>query len=117
MKSYQNKNELRENSIKLGDNYLQEEQSIKFLGIEINKNLTWSVHIAKLCTTIRPLVALLYKCSANLTQKILILVYNSFIHSKLSYCLESSGNAPQTYFDQIYILQNRLERIIYKKHS
>jgi hypothetical protein len=115
MKTHQNKSQLNENEIKLDDTYLHEEQSIKFLGVHIDPNLTWKAHIEKLCAQIRPLVALLYKCSTYLPRKILILIYNSIIHSKLSYCLESWGNAPNVHTDQIYILQKRLLRIMFRK--
>ena len=39
------------------------------------------------------------------------------INSKIIYCLESWGNVGKTYMDQIYLLQKRLVRIIYKQSS
>jgi len=40
----QNKRKLNLNSIKIGDSYLKETNSIKFLGVEIDKSLSWNLH-------------------------------------------------------------------------
>ena len=61
------------------------------------------------------MVGLLFKCSNFFPRKILILIYNSFINSKITYCLESWGSAPETYLSHLHILQKRLVRIIHKK--
>ena len=39
------------------------------------------------------------------------------INSRLSYCLESWGNAGKTYLDQNCLLQKRIARIIYKQST
>ena len=66
---------------------------------------------------LRPTLGMLFKCSGFLPRKVLLLIYNSFINSKISYCLEFWGNAGKTYMDQIYLLQERLVRIIYKQST
>jgi len=47
--------------------------------------------------------------------KILIILYNSLINSKLSYCLDSWGNASQTALNKILLLQKRILQYILKK--
>ena len=79
--------------------------SITFLGITTDSHLSWQRHTHKLCQQLGPLVGLLYKCSQYLPRKILIQICNLFINSKISYCIESWGNAPKTHTHPIYLLQ------------
>lgn len=115
LKTHQNRKILQKNCLMVGSNFIHDEKTIKFLGVEIDTQLTWKVHIEKLCAKIRPFVGLLYKCSKYFPRKVLKTIYNSFIHSKISYCLESWGNAPMTSLDLIYKLQKKLLRIIFDK--
>ena len=48
-------------------------------------------------------------------KKILIMLYNSFIISKLTYCLDCWGNAPDIHRNKIYLRQKKILRIINKK--
>lgn len=90
-------------------------ESIKFLGITIDKNLNWATHIENLRNTLRQNLGLIYVASTFLPRKILILLYNCLINSKIVYCLEAWGNAPSSYLDKILTIQNRLLRIIFHK--
>jgi len=90
-------------------------ESIKFLGITIDKNLNWATHIENLRNTLRRNLGLIYVASTFLPRKVLILLYNSLINSKIVYCLEAWGNAPSIYLDKILTIQNRLLRIIFHK--
>ena len=56
----------------------------------------------------------IYKCSHYLPRKLLIQIYNSFINSKISYCIESRGNAPNTHTP--LFIYCKLIRIIRGKH-
>ena len=116
LRTHQNKTDLRGFSLKMFNTELTQLDSITFLGITIDSHLSWQQHTHKLCQQLRPLVGLLYKCSQYLPRKILIQIYNSFINSKISYCIESWGNAPNTHTHPIYLLQKKLIRIIHGKH-
>ena len=115
LKNPQNKSYLPTNKILLNNSYITQSDTIKFLGIYIDPHLNWSSHINNLLVQIRPLSGLLYRCSKYLSAEILIILYNSLINSKLSYCLDSWGNAPQTSLNKILLLQKRILRYIFKK--
>jgi len=83
----------------------------KILGVKIDKSLSWNLHIDRLCKKLRPMIGMLFKCSSFLPRKVLIVIYNSFMNSKINYCLESA----KSYINQIHLLQKRLVRIIYEK--
>lgn len=115
LKNPQNTFTLVENQILLNNKPLNYSNNIKFLGIIIDKHLNWSEHINNLLIQLRPLSGLLYRCSQYLPYKILILIYNSFINSKLNYGIEAWGNAPTKYINRLYLYQKKVVRILNKK--
>ena len=64
---------------------------------------------------LRPVAGFFYRISKFLPTKILILLYNSLINSKLSYCIDSWGNAPAVHLNKLFILQKKIVRFINKK--
>jgi exonuclease III/predicted metal-binding protein len=56
-----------------------------FLGIVINENLNWNDHITHLSSKINPVVGLLHRLKYQLPTKILKMIYNSLILSRLHY--------------------------------
>lgn len=56
-----------------------------FLGIIINENLNWNDHITHLSSKINPVVGLLHRLKYQLPIKILKMIYNSLILSRLHY--------------------------------
>ena len=63
--------------------------SVKHLGLQINSDLSWSPHVAKLCVKARKLVGLLYRRFGKLADTATLLqLYKSFIRPNLEYCSE-----------------------------
>ncbi len=56
-----------------------------FLGIVINENWNWNDHITHLSSKINPVVGLLHRLKYQLPTKILKMIYNSLILSRLHY--------------------------------
>lgn len=112
IKNRQNPFHLPQDSIRLDDTALAESKNIKFLGITVDQNLSFKTHIANLVVKIRPYIGLLYRCAPFLPRPILLLIYNSYINSALSYCVEAYGTANVTTLHQLFILQKRIVRII-----
>ena len=68
-----------------------------------------------LLKNLRPVSGFLFRVSKYLPRSILLLLYNSYVNSKLSYCLDSWGNAPHSHLNKILLFQKRIIRIINKK--
>ena len=115
IQNYQNKASFN-HDIDLFTNKIVESRCVKFLGITIDPTLSWSVHIENLRNQLHKSLGLLYQASSFLPRKILILLYNSLINSKISYCLEAWGNAAPTHLNKILKIQKRAIRIIYNCH-
>ena len=59
---------------------------VKYLGILINSDLSWSPHVAKLCSKVRKLVGLLYRqFYKHADSATLLTLYKSFIRPHLEY--------------------------------
>lgn len=114
IKNYQNPTILSE-PIKLNSVNLEEVVSTQFLGVIINQTLNWSDHINSLRAQLRKILGLIYRASLFMPEKIILLLYNSLINSKIVYCIESWGNARKSHLDKILVIQKKLIRIIYKK--
>ena len=94
---------------------LKETFSAKFLGVYLDNHLTWSDQIDYLNKQIRGMSTLITKCASFLPKDVLKLIYNSFINSKISYCIEAWGNAAQCHLQKILLSQKRIMRIIFNK--
>ena len=84
----------------------------KFLGINIDNNLTWKAHINHITTKISKGVGVLSRLSKELPYNVLILIYNTILLPYLTYCCITWGFTYQTYINKILIIQKKAMRII-----
>ena len=116
MKNHQNRKILTPKTIKLFDKAIEQVNHAKCLGVVIDENLTWRNHIELLLKSLRPTVGLMYRFADYLPRNILISMYNSFVLSKLNYCLEVWGNSADTHLNKLLLFQKKILRIIYQTH-
>lgn len=114
IKNYQNPFILQ-SEITLNSKALDSVNSIKFLGVTINQTLNWEAHIFDLRKYLNKISGLIFRASKVLPLSAMILLYNALAHSKIVYCLETWGNAPQTHLGKITIIQKRLIRNVFSK--
>ena len=71
----------------VGDCPLAKVSSVKYLGVHINSDLSWSTHINNICCRARRLTGLLYRqFYNNADTKTLLQLYKTFIRPHLEYC-------------------------------
>ena len=92
---------------------LESEDYIRYLGILIDKNLTWKHEIDAVSTKISKTVGLLAKLRHFVPRKILLKIYLSLIHLYITYGPAAWGQASKTYLNKISLLQKRALRILY----
>ena len=86
-------------------------ESVKYLGVKIDANLTWQHHVNDLSIKLNRANALLFKISKYVSPKILRSIYFAIFDSHLSYCcLVWAQNFSS--IKQILILQKKAVRII-----
>ena len=82
-----------------------------FLGVIIDKNLTWKNHLKKVSNKIVRIIGIMNKLKLTLPQNILIIIYNSLIIPHINYCILLWGSEN----NRISKLQRRAVRIIRKE--
>jgi hypothetical protein len=112
IKNQQNSFQMPPNLIKINNVTLKGTDEIKFLGVIIDKHLSFKSHISYIEKNIRPYIGLLYRYSLILPRPILKLIYDAYINSKINYCVEVYGTASKTALKNLHILQKRAVRSI-----
>ena len=96
--------------IELGQNRLMNSQTINFLGLTLDYKLSWSPHIARICSKLRSACYILSILKPTLTTQNLKTIYFAYFHSILSYGIifwrNSTGN------EEIFKLQKKAIRIM-----
>ena len=101
-----------ENSIVIDGNIIPFTTNTKFLGININNNLTWKANNNHITTKISKGIGVLSRLSKVLSYNILILIYNTILFPYLTYCCITWGFTYQTYINKIFTIQKNALRII-----
>ena len=107
--------------IKMGENLIEETDIIKFLGINIDNNLTFKNHINIISVKIAKSVGLLFKLNKFLPPNILKLIYTALIHPYLTYGIEAWYGTFKNNTNKIFVLQKKAVRAInnleYNSHT
>ena len=94
---------------------------MKFLGIIIDRKLTWKDHIMYISGKIARGIGIIVKARKNLNSETLLSLYHSFIYPYFIFCNHVWGNAAHVYLNKMIVLQKRVVRIIAgvkpKEHS
>jgi hypothetical protein len=88
--------------------------SLKQLGLWLDKNLTFEKHVDELCKIIRPVVGILYKIRRFTPRKVLISIFHAHIQSHLNYLAAVYTSASNSTLKKLQVLQNRALKIIFK---
>ena len=96
-----------------GNVTLESKNYIKYLGVLIDKNLTWKYHIDAITAKISKTVGLISKLRHSIPRHILLYIYQTLIHPHLNYGLAAWGQASKTSLNKILILQKKVLRMMY----
>jgi len=107
-----NKIDSQKISLQIDNSNIQEDEFVKFLGLYLDKNLNWSVHLDELTKKLRSSIFLLRQLSQCLPLKLLRNVYYATFFSHMSYGLLSWGSAASFRIAKIFRLQKRAVRVI-----
>ena len=116
-----NKRLKRKFEIKINNICLTEADSVNYLGVLIDKNLTWKPHIAAISTKIARSSWVLARLKRYVNHKTLLTVYHSMIFPYLQYCITTWGSCSHSNLTPLVSLQKRIIRVIsgadYRAHS
>lgn len=98
--------------IKINQKTIKENNYAKYLGVLIDKNLTWNEHIQSINFKISKGNGILYKLRDFVSKQILRTLYYSFIQPYIDYGLLNWGSAPKSYLEIIRKNLNKTIRIM-----
>ena len=99
-------------SITFGNNIISVTNSIKFLGIEIDRNLNFRTHVNNISKKVSRVIGLLFRLNKFLPVEILKTLYFTLVMPHIMYGIEVWYGAPQYVLDRISILQKKAIRAI-----
>jgi exonuclease III len=97
-------------NIRIEDIDLQEANSVKFLGLNIDPHLNWKGHVDFVCLRLDRFVYALRKLRQNVSQEAAITAYHGHVSSILNYGLTLWGNSVSV--DRVFLLQKKCVRAI-----
>lgn len=99
------------------ENDIHEVDSIKYLGIIIDRNLKWDQHVLRLTSNIRKLVYKFYILRDILSKKLLTCVYRALVESLIRYGVVVWGGLYQNSLNPLNVVQNYILKIINRKNK
>ena len=96
-------------------NELQQVNSVKYLGVEVDCNLSWDNHVKQLCRSLSFKVHALRRLSSILNKQLLNTVYKTTIQPCIDYACSVWGNCSDKNRNLILKLQRRAARIVTKQ--
>ena len=98
--------------IKLEGEILKQMNHTKFLGVLIDENLNWKLHIDEICFKVAKTCGIMYKIRYNLTTEALISIYYTLCYPYLTYCVPIWASTWPSFLKKVIITQNKIVRCI-----
>ncbi|XP_048482765.1 uncharacterized protein LOC125489779 [Plutella xylostella] len=105
------------NKIACKCNKLELVNSFKYLGLLIDQNFNWKLHVNEVCNRLRSILGKFYYLNRILNKHTLYVVYYALADSLMSYGLGCYGLTFKTYLDQIKQVQLRLIKYLTDKKT
>ena len=91
---------------------IKSENSLKFLGVMIDENLTWKTDVKLVENNISKSIGLLFKASRSLNSKSLQSIYLALVHPYINYANIARVSTNKTYLNRILGKQEQVARIM-----
>lgn len=100
-------------NIKIGSKILSRVSNCKYLGVQIDDLLSWSIQYEHLCKKIMPMIGAIYKTRCYLTKELKYKIYHAFFGSKFTYLITAWASCTNTLFNKFQKLQNKVVKILF----
>lgn len=112
---FKQKNKSVNNNLNININniVLEKVSSIKYLGLLIDENLNWSLHLNKISDKVVSMLSALYRSRDYLSNKSKFQIYNAFFLTHFRYLLPVWGMCGEVNFNKAQILQNKILKILF----
>lgn len=94
---------------------IEQGNSFVYLGLTIQENLHWNMHIAKICTKVGRMAGVMSRLNNNVNEQFLTSIYYSHVHSHISYLPTIWGHSATDYqISSLQMAQNNAIRSIFR---
>ena len=101
-------------TLNISGNYINTVKSTQFLGLFIDENISFKIHISELCTKLNLCLLIMRTVRPFLDIKTMIDIYYTFFYPHIIYGIEFWGHASKADLNRILLLQKSALRIIMK---
>jgi hypothetical protein len=103
-------------TIKLDGSEINKVDTVKSLGVHIDKHLSWSTHIGKLTKKISSAIGALKRIRPFVSTRTAVQVYQALIQPHFDYCCSVWDGFGETLSNKIQKLQKRVVGVITRSH-
>ena len=96
----------------MGGSILTATDKLKYLGVILDHKITWIPRITYVKNMVSRGIGIMLKTRNYLKRNVLVNLYHSCTYSYLIYCIEAWGNATNCHLKQLYLIQNKVIRMI-----
>ena len=96
----------------IGGDIIKQVSSVKSLGMHIDENLSWNMHIEKIAKKIASGIGAIKRCRPFVNQTTLESVFNALVQPYFNYCSEVWWHCNKSLSNKLQKLQNRAARIL-----
>ena len=97
----------------INNHEIERVNTFKYLGLIIDDEMKWDLHIKNLVAELRKIVGIMFKISKFTPVEIKLNMYYAFIHSKIQYAIMVWGNTNKKLLKTVQVLQNRALKCVY----
>lgn len=94
---------------------IMEAESVKYLGVVIDRNLRWNIHITNVCNTLRSILFRFRYLKRVLDAPTLKTIYYALVESRLRYGIIAWGSSLKEHIKKLEVIQKIFIKIIFNK--
>lgn len=103
--------------VMVDDTILEDTDSIKFLGIHLDRSLNWNHHVDSVCSRVSSGIFALRNLGKFCPVKILLMAYFGLVYPHITYGISLWGGCSNSSFTRIFRLQKKAVRTILKLNN
>ena len=99
-----------------GENNINRQTSVKYLGVTLDEHLNWNEHVQEVCNSLKRCFSTFYNVKNYINLDQARTIYYSLVYSKIKYALAIYGTTSKENILLIQRLQNKLLKVLTKKN-
>ena len=108
-----NPNTASESKIKIGNHIIEEVSEARFLGVTIDKKLSWTPHIEHIRKKLKSANGIIRRIRNFIPKNQFKSIYFALFESHITYCISVWGGVSKVHIDKLFRLQKQCIRMLF----